>query len=336
MNRHILIDGNNLLHRAFYVFVLNEDKLIPRVPRFSSDSGYPTGMIYGPLSMLADWMPTLGRFNAVHFFNDGVASRRKAMDPTYKQKEHDRPTLSDLKEKKTTLADGYEAQNEIDVLMHVLQLLGVSVYRDPHEEADDLIASFVKAHQDDVHVVISSDKDFFQLLENPRVVVYRPGSSGPRLLDAEAAEAYWATLNKGSHPPVPVSHVRMFKSLCGDPSDGIVGVPRLRKKVAAKVSGNSSVEALAAADWPGFSDTERQHARELLDRIKLNFQLVGMIDDLKVEPFQGVKPDPAAAAKVLARLNIHLDMSFLTPGHMRNIVADAPAKVIPDDWLSSI
>lgn len=336
MNRHILIDGNNLLHRAFHVFVVDENGLIPRNSRFASDSGYPTGMIYGPLSMLADWLPHLGRFNAVHFFNDGIPARRLAMDPAYKQKELDRVSLSNLPDCPITLADGFEAKGQVNVLLHVLQLLGVNTYWNANEEADDLIASFVKAHQDDVHVVVSSDKDFFPLLENPRVVVYRPGSNGPRLLDAEGAEQHWATLNKGNHPPVPVSHVRMFKSLCGDGSDGIVGVPRLRKKIAVKVTGYPNVEKLAADDWPEFSATERQHARELVDRIKLNWQLVGLIDDLQVEPLQGVCPNPATAARILNDLNIGLDMFFLTPGQERVRTADVPVKVLGDDWMNSI
>jgi len=341
MNRHILIDGNNLLHRAFHVFVAvsAEDELCGRQAhqqRFESDSGYPTGMIYGPLSMLADWMPALGRFNAIHFFNDGSPTRRRALDPTYKQREPDRASLGDLPDREIKLPDGFEAKNEVQVLMHLLQLLGVNVYWDPNEEADDLIASFIRKHQDDVHVIVSSDKDFFQLLTNPRVVVYRPGASGPRLLDAEGASAHWATLNKGKHPPIPAEHVRMFKSLCGDASDSIVGIHRLRKKIAAAVCGSESVDKLMADDWPGFSDTERLHAREFADRIKLNWQLVGLFDDLPVEPLRSVRPDVEVAEQVLNLLNIRLDMSFLTPGQERMRVADVPAKVLGDDWMNSI
>jgi 5'-3' exonuclease len=336
MNRHILIDGNNLLHRAFHVFVVDENGLIPRKPRFASDSGYPTGLIYGPLSMLADWMPALGRFNAVHFFNDGFPSRRRALDPSYKQKDPNRVSLRDVQNHVCTLADGFEAKGEMDVLMHVLQLLGVRVYWESDEEADDLIASFVKSHSDDVSVVVSSDKDFFQLLENPRVAVYRPGANGPRMLDAEGAEAHWATLNKGKHPPVPVQRTRMFKSLCGDASDGIIGVPRLRKRIAVDASGHANIDELAAAQWPGFSDMERQHACELLDRIKLNWQLVGLFDDLDVKPLGDAEPDFDTAGRVLNDLGIRLDMSFLVPGQERMRIADVPAKIIGDDWTSDL
>ena len=334
MDKHILIDGNNLIHRVFHVFVAGDGN---GSPRFSSDSGYPTGMIYGSLRMLADWFPTFERFGFVHFFNDGVPTRRRRLDPGYKVSESERPSPFSLVDKPITLADGFEAKNEIGVLFHVLQLLGVSIYMDPNEEADDLIASFVKSHPEDVHVIVSSDKDFFQLLKNPRVVVYRPGAKGPRLLDAEGAEKHWGTLNKGSHPEVPVECVRMFKSLCGDASDGISGVPFLRKKIAVGASKISDYDMnkLVALGWPGFSDLERKRAQELADRIRLNWDLIGFVDDLCLKPSR-MEPDLDTASRVLRRLNINLDMSFIIPRKMRSVTSDVPVKVLDDDWVSSI
>jgi len=332
MKKHILIDGGNLLHRAFHVFV--SPALESVAPQLCSDTGYPTGLIYGPLSFLADWLPSLGRFDAVHLFMDGRPARRRAMDQTYKVRDEPRTSLSDMDTKPFELPDGRTASGEIDVLLHVMELLGVSVYADPAEEADDLIASFIRKRQDDVHVIVSSDKDFFQLLVNPRVAIYRPGSSGPRLLDAEGAEAYWATLNKGKHPAIPPEHVRMFKSLCGDSSDCIHGVPRLRKKVAAAVCKYGDLDKIASAGWPGFSAMERQHAGDMLDRLKLNWELVGLVDTLPAEPLRRVQPDADAAAQILNSLNIRLDTAFLVPGKIRMAVADVPAKVISlDDVL---
>lgn len=331
MSRHLLIDGNNLLHRAFHAFVENSTG-------FFSNGGYPTGMVYGPLSMLADWVPTLGHFDAIHFFNDGMPTRRRELDPDYKKRDPSRSSPMALTPKPLKLSDGFEADSEISVLLHVLQLLGVSIYVDPNEEADDLIASFIKSHEKDVHVILSSDKDFFQLLTNPRVVVYRPGTKGPRLLDAEEAEKHWTILNKGKHPSVPVDCVRMFKSLCGDSSDNIPGVFKLRKKVAvaAAIQCDKNIDKLVADDWPGFSDMEKQRANDMIDRIKLNWKLIGLVEDLRVEPLQGVSPNFEIAIDILRSLSIHLDMSFLTPGCLKVRTADVPAKILDDDWMSSI
>lgn len=332
MTRNLIIDGNNLLHRAFHVFALNPTG-------FCSDSGYPTGMIYGPLSMLADWIPSMGSFDFIHFFNDGVPSRRRKLDPDYKKRDPSRPSPLSTVPKPLKLVDGFEADGEVSVLMHILKLLGVNVYFDPNEEADDMIASFVKKYESDYHVIVSSDKDFFQLLTNPRVAIYRPGNSaGPRMLDAEESEKHWSLLNKGSHPAVPSDCVRIFKSLCGDASDSIPGVPRLRKKVAVEsaIKCDRSIDKMMENDWPGFSDTEKQKANSMIGRIKLNWELVGLVDDLKVEPVKDVSANPKIALDIIESLNIGLDVSFLTPSSLKIRTADAPAKILDSDWTKLV
>lgn len=335
MNRNVLIDGGNLLHRAYHVFVSdNPDPLTSR-------SGYPTGLIYGCVNMLVNWIETMERFTAVHMFLDGVPMRRRQYDPTYKVKDASHRPMT-LNGKSVKLSDGYVASDEIDVLSHVMQLLGVVVYHHSEEEADDLIASFVRKFPDDVSVIISSDKDFFQLLTNPRVVVYRPDAKGRRLLDAEGAEEYWGTLQKGSHPRVPVAHVRMFKSLCGDTSDGISGVPRFRKKVAANLCKQGSLEAIFASEMVECSATERENLKKLKDQVMLNYRLVGLVDDLNLDSMsRSMTPDLAMAKKILLDdLDIHLGINALVPtgiGRVRFSGEDAaPAKILADDWLSGI
>lgn len=295
LRTNILVDGNNLLHRAAAVF--SEGSPDP----LRSPSGYPTGIIYGFLSMLADWVPSISSPTRMDVFFDGVPRRRLAADPTYKQKEDGALKFSDAR---LLLSDGYDAQDEFDVLRHLLCLLGADVYRHPDEEADDLIASYVASRPDDLHVIISSDRDFYQLLDTGRVVLYRPGVSGNRFFDAERAAE---DLEKKFGAPLSPSNIRMFKALTGDPSDGIAGVPRLRRKVAALASSHDSVESLFASGLPGFSAAEREKAVGMRDRIFLNWDLIGLRSDIDLGPARtpGLY-DHAAASSVLKKdLGIH-------------------------------
>lgn len=337
MKKHILVDASNLLHRAYFAFRASKDKT-PDGGGMVSDDGYPTGMIFGSLSFLIDWFSTFGRFDGVHLFRDGVPKKRREMDPLYKQRDVKRESFFGLPAQKRALPGGGEAESEVELFFHVMKLLGTKVYFSPEEEADDLIASFVKKHPEDVHVIVSSDKDFFQLLVNPRVALYRPGTG--KILDAEAAEKHWASLGSG-HPEIPVQHVRMFKTLCGDSSDNIKGVFRLKKKVAAKVAGYSSVDAIAEAGWPGFSEKEKLAAQESMGRLRTNWNLVGLMDDLEVVAQDDVKPDVASAVSILKELQVCLDVASLVP-HSGRVVTSAPADVKPvksivdSDFLSSI
>ena len=292
MDRNVLIDGNNLLHRAHAVFV--KDRTGPDV--MTSSGGYPTGLIYGVLSMLADWVPSISRPTRMVFFLDGVPKRRLAMDPGYKFKEEsDMPGKSDTP---LRLSDGYEARNELDVIVHVMKLLGADFCYHPDEEADDLIASYVRSRFDDMCVIISSDKDFYQILAwSDRVVIYRPGLKTNRFFDAERAEEDMLTRFKVRVPP---SNIRMFKALTGDSSDGIVGIPRLRKRVAAPLCRFESVDELYGSDFPGFSKAEREKAAALKERIRLNFELIGLNDRLDLGPIlQDSEPDFKAASRIL-------------------------------------
>lgn len=269
LEKNILVDGNNLLHRAHAVFV-------ERAPDpMRSPSGYPTGLIYGFLSMLADWTTSISTPTRMDVFFDGVPRRRLAMDPSYKLREDAALKFSGPP---VRLCDGYEANDDFDVLRHLLGLLGADLFRHPDEEADDLIASYVSSRPQDLHIIISSDRDFYQLLTmSGRVVIYRPGVPGNRFFDSERAAE---DLEKKYKAALLPSNIRMFKALTGDPSDGIHGVPRLRRKVAAAVSSHSDVDSLYGSGFPGFSDVERAKTMEMRDRVKLNWDLVGLRQDV--------------------------------------------------------
>jgi len=292
VGRNVLVDGNNLIHRAHAVFVKD------REPHdvLASPSGYPTGLIYGVFSMLSDWVSEISNPTHMAFFLDGRPAKRLAIDPTYKTKDkQDRPGSAECP---VTLSDGFVASNEMEVVVHLLGLLGVDVYHHPNEEADDLIASYVASRPGDMHVIVSSDIDFYQLLDgNDRVVLFRPGTGSNRFFDAERAEEHLLNRFKVRVPP---GNVRMFKALTGDPSDGITGVPRLRKKVAAPLCHLKSVDDLFETGLPNFSKAEREKAESLRDQIRLNYELVGLNSTLDLsEALLPPSPDLAAASRVL-------------------------------------
>jgi len=293
LERNVLVDGNNLIHRSHAVFVKAKapDELM------TAPSGYPTGFIYGVFSMLSDWLSEIANPTRMVFFLDGRPSRKLALDPDYKRKD-DAEARPGSTAASVRLSDGFEASTEMDVITHLLSLLGVDVYHHPEEEADDLIASFVRQHFEAMNVVISSDTDFYQLLAwSDRIVLFRPGTGASRFYDAEKAEEH---LLKKFKVRVPPENVRMFKALTGDSSDGIVGIPRVRKKVVAPLCRHSSVDELYATGLPGLSKAEREKAEALKDRIRTNYELIGLNDSLDLSgALTKSSPDFEAASKIL-------------------------------------
>lgn len=302
MDRTVLIDGNNLLHRAHHVFVKD------RVPPMLSPDGYPTDLIYGALSMLSDWLCSIVRPTKIVYFQDGAPTRRRAIDPQYRLREEGHFEAG--KGTAIKLVDGHESSCESSVVAHVMTLLGVDVHGHPDEEADDLIASYVRKHEG-IHVIVSSDRDFYQLLTDDRVILYRPGVDGDRFFDAEKAVDDMMKRHKVHVPP---ANILMFKALTGDPSDNIKGVPHLRKKVAAPLCSLGSMINFFASGLPGFSKLERQRTEEMRSRLELNLELVRMHTDVPLNPIPGCL-DLEKARDVLRSLGIHgVDLS---PFHRR-------------------
>jgi 5'-3' exonuclease len=331
MDKNILIDGNNLLHRAHAIFVKARDE-----DPFISKTGYPTGLIYGCLSMLSDWLPAIANPTRALFFLDGVPKRRRDLDPTYKVKEDTEEIW--MTNAPFKLLDGFEAVGETEIIAHILQLFGVDSIYDKFEEADDLIASYVKSCSGEIHVIMSSDKDFYQIVSDT-TILYRPGVEGNRFFDAERAEEHMYQLYKAKVPP---ASVRMFKALTGDSSDGIVGVPRLRKKVAAPLCGLPSVDAVYATGLPGFSKVEKEKAESLREKIRINFELTGLVQDIDVESMrQHLEPNPELALKIL-----HNDFQiygvdpqsfrFCAPGRVRVEPAVPVKGLMPAGFLDDI
>lgn len=327
--RHVLIDGGNLVHRAYHSHVVS--RIQSGKTPLSTSSGFETGIVFGFLQMLGSWVHDMGRVSKISVFFDGKPTWRVSVDPTYKS---NRVSSSLVSSHPISTRTGFFTSNPVEVLASILPLLGCDVYRDDNEEADDLIASFCSSHPDSNRVVVSDDKDFFQLLTDSRIVVYRPGSPGNRFFDSEAAEAHWAKLNGGSHPPVPPTHVRMFKSLCGDPSDGIRGVDRLRKKVAVTLCHHQTVEDLFSSGLPGFSDSERDKSFESKSRIITNFELVGLRSGLDLSKcvVSGI-PDFGTATDIIREdlEMVSLDLSgfrLVYPASLSSISVSSP------DWLT--
>jgi DNA polymerase-1 len=320
--RHVLVDGNNLLRRAYYVFVENRLKCgeKPIVNRY----GMPIGLIYGTLNLLSSWLHDLN-LTKISIFFDGKPMRRIAMDPDYKQNNRTDLDVGEV----VRLSDGTEFPNQILFISSVFRKLGCDIYWHPEEEADDLIASVIHLDPEAIHIIISADSDFFQLVNN-RTVVYRPGIPPPRLYDLERVGEYY--MKKYGCQILP-KHIRMFKAFTGDPSDNIKGVPRLRKKAAFSLCDAENVDAAISTGMIHLSATERSKLISLRNRINLNWELIELKNNVDIKScLMPAIPDFADALNMCNDLNIPLDT---TPFHVGSYAIDRN-NILVDDWLRDI
>lgn len=170
--------------------------------------------------------------------------------------EHKYAEFPDYKGNRRTHAEDAESADPIPDITRIIKALPVNTVRHPKQEADDSIASFItKLRRQEkrwgnppAHVVIlSNDRDFWQLLgSDVSVWCHTNQRKGERLLSLTQA-----TEQLGFHP----RWILTYKSIFGDGSDNIPGVPFLRKKLVIEaLSRMTNPPSPRTASTPGEFD----------------------------------------------------------------------------------
>jgi 5'-3' exonuclease len=151
------------------------------------------------------------------------SQKRRSMNKNYKQ---GRKPLR-LNRQTKNLTDVEEKQNKIWQQMRAIEYLNcmpVIQFMEPRVEADDVISYVVNhpAYEEYNKVVVSSDKDFFQLL-NHDTILYRPTQSEVLNMNS-VVEKY------NIHP----TNFALARAVVGDLSDNLKGVKGVGLATMAK------------------------------------------------------------------------------------------------------
>lgn len=199
------IDGNSLMHRAYYA-----------IQGLSNKKGVPTNAIYGftnvLLKLLQDYEPEYV----------GVAFDRKA--PTFRHKEY-------KEYKETRQKTPEELIIQFDIVKELLKRMNIAIYEIDGYEADDILGTFARiAEENDLHaLLVTGDRDALQLVsQNTHVLLIRTrkGMSEVQIFDPEEL--------KNAYGLTPEQIIDL-KGLMGDSSDNIPGVPGVGEKTALKL-----------------------------------------------------------------------------------------------------
>lgn len=200
----IVIDGNHLVHRAFYAI---------QSP-LTTSFGEPTNALYGFSSML---MNILEQEQP-----DYVAMTFDEKAPTFRHEAHE-----GYKATRTKAPD--ELYIQIPRIKEMLRSLSIQSYSVPGFEADDIMGTLAtKAALDGIKTyIVTGDMDMLQLVNEDICVVFpHKGYKEPFFYYSE--EVY---KKYGIYP----NQVVDYKALVGDSSDNIKGVTGIGPKSASKL-----------------------------------------------------------------------------------------------------
>ena len=213
----LLMDGHAMVHRSFRAISTQRHLTI-------SSTGEDVTGVYGFanvfLRALNDWRPT----HCAIAFDTPAPTFRHQQFPDYKAQREATPP---------------ELRPQFSRAQELMTAFGVPIYALDGYEADDVIGTLCRqaAAQGLDTIILTGDRDTFQLI-SPQVRVDLSYSIQDRKVydEAELAARYNG-LTAAQQPD--------FKSLLGDPSDNIPGVPRIgEKRAAALLSEYQTLEGI--------------------------------------------------------------------------------------------
>lgn len=263
----VIVDGHNLAVRC---------AVVPGLDSLKDSHGRYTGAIVGVLRSLGSFRKKFPGAEIVVAW-DGSNQRRRKMFPDYKG---NRVNGSPIAASSGT--NGAGQLDQIHWLRDVLPYLGVTQAWSPEEEADDVIATLTRKFEGKKCVVISTDRDLLQLVDE-RVTVFSPMKD--RVWDSAAVEAEY-----GVRP----DHMVDLRAIDGDTSDNIPGVPGFGLKTAAKLLRlYGTVDGVYSSNFAGVTPAQYKKLRESEKQVRLNLQLMSLHHDL---PLMVVTPNPNQTA----------------------------------------
>ncbi|MGI6571129.1 MAG: DNA polymerase I [Caldicoprobacterales bacterium] len=199
----MVIDGNSLLHRAFYA-----------IPILSNRKGVYTNAVYGFLNMLLKLIQDYQPYSLAVAFDKKTPTFRHQIYAEYKGTRQKAPE---------ELVPQFELAREAMVKM------GIPIYEADGFEADDIMGTVSQScGNTGQHVLlVTGDKDALQLVsEHTEVLLTKKGISNIYRYDLDEIA--------GEYGLKPVQLVDM-KGLMGDSSDNIPGVPGIGPKTAVSL-----------------------------------------------------------------------------------------------------
>lgn len=243
----ILVDGSSYLYRAFHA-----------LPALANSKGFPTGAIYGVVSMLRKLLSDYEPQDMAVVFDAKGKTFRNEIYAAYKAH---RPEMPD------------DLVRQIAPLHEIIQAMGLPLLIVPGVEADDVIGTLAKrAAQEGQSVLISTgDKDLAQLVNQHITLVNT--MTGTLLNPQTVLEKF------GVGPEKIIDYL----TLIGDTSDNVPGVPQVGPKTAVKwLTEYGSLDQIIA-ESSKISGKVGESLRASLVQLPLSKKLVTIQNDLPLE-----------------------------------------------------
>jgi DNA polymerase-1 len=276
MAKWLLVDGFNLAYRCFFA-----------IPELTRADGFPTNALHG-------WVKSLWKLEdqekpaaTLVFFDLGGSQDRLVLHPEYKAQREEMPEA---------------LVKQLPYVKSLTRAMGYMGVEQDGVESDDLLASEAVALAREGHevLIVSSDKDFAQIVNAQIKILLPPPSANPklgwRMLDAAGVAEKFG---------VPPARIADYLALVGDTSDNIPGIDGVGPKTAAKwLAEFGSLEGVIGHAAELKPDRFRAAVAEGAEKLRRNLKLTTL--NLGLPPVSAGKTAPET--EELFRLLAELEM----------------------------
>ena len=266
MAKWLLIDGFNLAYRCFHA-----------VPELTRTDGFPTNALHG-------WVKSLWKLEdqekpeaSLVFFDLDGSHERQALLPQYKAQREEMPEA---------------LSRQIEPIKALTRAMGCVGIEHHGVESDDVLASQAVALARQGHdvLIVSSDKDFAQIVNERIKILLPPPSANPKLGWRFRDEA--GVVEKFGVPPRQIAD---YLALVGDSSDNIPGIAGVGPKTAVKwLQQYHDIEGVIAHASEITPERFREAVRDRADDLRRNLKLTTL--NLSRPTVEALKPKNDAAA----------------------------------------
>jgi len=304
----IIIDGNSLMHRAFYA-----------LPPLTNREGLHTNVIYGFANMINKLVE---KYEPQYM---AIAFDRK--EPTFRHKEY-----QEYKAKRLKMPE--DMAEQIPYLKKVIDAMNIKRIEIEGYEADDIIGTISKlSDAEGINtLIVTGDRDAFQLItENVHVLITKKGISEMEEYDRQKLLSQYE---------ITPEQVIDLKGLMGDASDNIPGVPGVGEKTALQLLKQyKNIEEILENVENIKANKVRQNIENNKDLALLSKKLATIVTDvpleIDIEDLKYKEPDYDA----LSRLYSILDFKSLLDKIQKpsnNNVKDKPEFVTEVNKLDNL
>lgn len=267
----VLVDGYSLLYRAFHA-----------LPLMDNGEGVYTNAVYGFMSMLLKVLSEEKPDYCAVAFDEHAPTFRHERYDAYKAGRAPTPE---------------EMRPQVPIVREMLTLMGIRQLSLSRYEADDILGTVSRVCEEKGvdALIVTGDRDAYQLAGKHTAILYTKRG----ITDTERVTPEWIFEKYGVTPEQMID----VKSLMGDASDNIPGVPGVGEKTAVRlIAEYGSLENVLKCAETGLKGALKAKITENADKARLSRELAEIDRRAPVEfRLEDLKPGRLTGAIELMR-----------------------------------